>query len=399
MNCGFLTKTALVVVSLCACLWAAPARALNVGDDAIEIKAKDWFNSEPLSLAALKDKIVVVEFWATWCPPCRKSIPHLIEMYEKYKDKGVVIIGLTNEPKAAIKDFIGQMKMTYAVGAGSDSDDKYGVTGIPHAFIVAPGGKVVWHDHPMAGLDEAIADALKKTPPVMVKPEDKARGEKLVADADALLGQKQFPQALAKLKETQQIKGVFDAKVAAEKKLDELEKQAAVALDEALKKPNQEAYEAVQAFLKTYDGSAVTPKAKTELERLAQTPEIRRAEIETKFAKESAELLAQADSFYKEKNFAKALPLYEKAAKDYPATESGKTAAKKAADMHADKDLMQKVESADAAKMAASLLRMGKSFLANGDPVSAKEKLEQLVKDYPDSAQAAEAKKLLAEIK
>ncbi|MBI3039861.1 TlpA family protein disulfide reductase, partial [bacterium] len=54
-----------------------------------EIKAEEWINSEPLSLASLTGKIVVVEFWATWCPPCRQSIPHLIELSKQFKDKNV----------------------------------------------------------------------------------------------------------------------------------------------------------------------------------------------------------------------------------------------------------------------------------------------------------------------
>src|SRR4051812_39785410 len=84
-----------VALLLCTAVRAAEPK---VGDAAPEIKAAAWLNSEALTLAQLNKKVVVVEFWATWCPPCRKSIPHLIEMNDKYKDKGVVIIGLTDEP-------------------------------------------------------------------------------------------------------------------------------------------------------------------------------------------------------------------------------------------------------------------------------------------------------------
>ena len=72
----------------------------NVGDKAPGIDAKEWITTRG-SIGSgkiaekIKGKIIIVEFWATWCPPCRTSIPHLVKLYSEYKDKGVVIIDLT----------------------------------------------------------------------------------------------------------------------------------------------------------------------------------------------------------------------------------------------------------------------------------------------------------------
>ncbi|GAB4269297.1 MAG: TlpA disulfide reductase family protein [Candidatus Rifleibacteriota bacterium] len=120
-----------------------------------EISAGKWFNAESFSLADNKDKIVVVEFWATWCPPCRKSIPHLKEMSEKYADKNVVFVSLSNEPAATVEKFMAKTEMPWIIGAESQSGQAYGVTGIPSAFIIVD-GKIVWNGHPMGGLEEEL---------------------------------------------------------------------------------------------------------------------------------------------------------------------------------------------------------------------------------------------------
>lgn len=139
--------------------------AANVGDKAPEITAQEWLNTnDSVSLDGLKGKIVVVEFWATWCPPCRRSIPHLVELNSKYKDKNLVIIGLTDENRreASIDEFISKMGMDYIVGTGSTSGDAYDVQTIPHAFLIGPDRKIIWQGHPMNGLDQAIEDAVNK---------------------------------------------------------------------------------------------------------------------------------------------------------------------------------------------------------------------------------------------
>jgi thiol-disulfide isomerase/thioredoxin len=129
-----------------------------------EITAAKWYNTPaPLSLAGLRGQVVVLEFWATWCPPCRASIPHLIALHNEYKDKDVVIVGLTDEDDEAanVGAFVREMKMTYAVGTGSTSGRAYGVQGIPTAFVIARDGRIAWRGHPMKGLDAAIESALR----------------------------------------------------------------------------------------------------------------------------------------------------------------------------------------------------------------------------------------------
>jgi len=128
-----------------------------VGQTPPEIKLDEWISAQP----DIAGKPILLEFWATWCPPCRKSIPHLNEIYGKYKDKGLVIIGVSDEDPATVKEFQKGTPMNYANGVSKDLVQKYGVNGIPHAFLIGKDGKLLWHGHPMQLTDAIINSALK----------------------------------------------------------------------------------------------------------------------------------------------------------------------------------------------------------------------------------------------
>ena len=135
------------------------------GDPVGKLEVAHWVKGKSVDISK---GVNVVEFWATWCPPCRTSIPHLTETQVKYKDRGVNIVGVTNESLNTVEPFVNRMgkKMEYSVAIDkgrSTSNEfmgRYNVGGIPHAFVVKD-GKVVWHGHPMSGLDDAIENALK----------------------------------------------------------------------------------------------------------------------------------------------------------------------------------------------------------------------------------------------
>jgi len=115
-----------------------------------EISAARYFNVEAApTLAAFKGKkAVLVEFWATWCPPCRRSIPKLNRLHEEYGDR-LAIIGLSDEPESKVGRFVADREMSYIVGAGSSSKDDYGVRGIPAAFLIDREGAVIWNGNPL----------------------------------------------------------------------------------------------------------------------------------------------------------------------------------------------------------------------------------------------------------
>lgn len=150
-------KLSLLAFALFVFCFGIVVPGCTQGENAVapEVTAGTWINSDGFKLADNKDKIVVVEFWATWCPPCRQSIPHLKTLNDTYKDKGVVIVSLSNEPAETINEFNKKAGMDWTIGAESSAGNDYGVSGIPAAFIVVD-GKIVWNGHPMGGLDEQI---------------------------------------------------------------------------------------------------------------------------------------------------------------------------------------------------------------------------------------------------
>jgi thiol-disulfide isomerase/thioredoxin len=115
--------------------------------DPLPTLALNYLGKQP----ELSGRPVLVEFWATWCPPCRKSIPHLNRIYEKYKSQGLEIVGITDEDEATVKKFQQQVPMEYNVAINTPQSvyQQFGIEGIPTAFLVNKGGKIVWTGHPM----------------------------------------------------------------------------------------------------------------------------------------------------------------------------------------------------------------------------------------------------------
>lgn len=111
----------------------------------------------------LKGKPAIIEFWATWCPPCRQSIPHLNGLYKKYKDKGLEVVGITHESESVVRGFLKTLPINYGVGLDSKGSysNLFQIEGIPHAVLVNQSGKIVWEGHPMQLKESDIMKVLK----------------------------------------------------------------------------------------------------------------------------------------------------------------------------------------------------------------------------------------------
>jgi cytochrome c biogenesis protein CcmG/thiol:disulfide interchange protein DsbE len=101
------------------------------------------FNHGTFSLAEQRGKVVVVNFWASWCIPCREEAPMLERVYERYKDRGVVFIGVDyvdTDTKAL--EFINEFKITYPNGPdiGTEAAQRYHIKGIPETYFIGKDG-------------------------------------------------------------------------------------------------------------------------------------------------------------------------------------------------------------------------------------------------------------------
>lgn len=140
---------------------AGSARALDIGDPAPSLAGiQTWIGGEPVDTTPASNAIRVVEFWATWCPPCRETMPHLSELQTKFADRGVTIVGVTDEAEATVRAFLENQKPAYriAIDADKKATDAFmkDQSGIPHAFVVDSTGTVVWQGHPMDGLEDVL---------------------------------------------------------------------------------------------------------------------------------------------------------------------------------------------------------------------------------------------------
>lgn len=125
-----------------------------------DIHVERWIINAPRTM---ENKVVVVEFWATWCGPCIKGIPHLNDLQEKLAGRAV-ILGVSNEAPATVENFVKQTKMNYAVAIDQQATMMkfVGNRGIPHCIVMSPDGIVRWQGHPAqlsANTLEQIADA------------------------------------------------------------------------------------------------------------------------------------------------------------------------------------------------------------------------------------------------
>ncbi|MBN2130164.1 MAG: TlpA family protein disulfide reductase [Sedimentisphaerales bacterium] len=127
-------------------------------EKAPEFVVEQWLTPEPRA----EGKCLLIEYWATWCAPCRRSIPVLNEIHRRFRDR-LIVVGISDEPRDTVLA-LEEPKIEYHLAIDTQARMKkaLGVVGIPHAIVVEPGGHVVWEGYPLLEGHELTVEVIER---------------------------------------------------------------------------------------------------------------------------------------------------------------------------------------------------------------------------------------------
>lgn len=167
MNKTFVSLLGAVVVAAAGLFISGCSKAAGSATGVAPAWALNDLEGRAVKSSDFAGKVVVVDFWATWCPPCREEIPGYIALQEKYRDAGLVIVGVSLDQGGprVVKDFAAKMNINYPLVMGDEAvvDAFGGVEGIPTTFVIGRDGQIVHKKvgyAPEAEMEAVIKSAL-----------------------------------------------------------------------------------------------------------------------------------------------------------------------------------------------------------------------------------------------
>ncbi|MHC4911841.1 MAG: TlpA family protein disulfide reductase [Planctomycetota bacterium] len=268
-----------------------------VGQKAPKLHITNWLTPDPPSSATLQGRVLVVEFWATWCPHCVESIPHMIELTNKYADKGVLFVGVSRDKSAGdVRSFLKQSDINYHIAMDTGISDNFSFRGIPTAFVVDSAGQILWQGHPMDwNFETAIVAALEAAPPPFLDGVELGPFEDLRLQ---LSGGRGFLKAYRRLKIRSREQNSPDSEIAAQiiETIDaKLEKQIQHA-DKLRETDPAEAFTLYRRIVKNFRGAQVAAPAVVAHDQLRKDKTVQKELAAIKDMEKAEKLLTQCSA-------------------------------------------------------------------------------------------------------
>ncbi len=360
---------------------------------------------EQISLEALHGKIVLIDFWATWCGPCMNEAPHMVAINEKYGAKGLQILGISRDQDAQALSTVAREKgfaWPQCLQGSDQIAQQFGIDSIPRCFLIGPDGDVLWTGHP-ANLDAPLADAFAKHPPRLV--DEKTLAE-AVAACDQLEAALKSGDAAAAMKQRAVIAQAaladekFAARVAvADKSLAEI---AASWLKDATDLAERKKYAEATARLESISTAMGTSEsgvaARKQLADLAKLPEAK-SQIES--ARRIAHAAAALDAARKLQDAKKpeaAYIAFKAIAHDFPETPAAAEAKTAITEFERDPAFVKKASDDAAGGKAKGALSLARMYASAGKTDVARKKYEEIIAAWPTTTYAETARQELASL-
>ena len=388
-----------VALAFAVAVPAATAQ-VNVGDELDPtFKTTD---GTVLTAKQLKGRLVLLDFWATWCGPCVKAAPHMVALNEKFGEQGLQIIGISlDRDPEALQRGVKDLGFTWpqVLDTSGQISGQFGVEAIPSMFLLGPDATVVWVGRPGELLSEqTLAELMEKHPPVLVDPKVVQAARETLAQVTEKLEAGDAKAALklmAKVPAGASRDAEF-AEAAAEtgKKLDEAAAGLLGGAEEAIEAGKfVEAADRLRELSVSLAGLPVANDARKKLNELMARPEARKAIDTANKESQASASLAEAEKLRAAKKNEAAYGRFKQIAKAFAGTPSGAKAAAAVKEYESDKAFMAALASKQAGGKAKAALSVARSYAKSGRLGDAAKKYKAIIKDYPDTEYARTAER------